>query len=314
MDNVLGDNFLNRIVSLSRDPIGVPFIDSMLGGGMAAREKACFIIPTGCGKTTMGLQISDAKVTADEVVAYVQTEQELDGDLQQRICTLASGSSKKVWESLADAIRDGDKTATLEKYLKPQELDRFQKMLPKWNQNFWFFDFTDAIRSPLRSVDQIFQAIADKENVTGRKVHTVIIDWWGRITDRIAAQSTGDGAQVRLLNRTNMDILKGYCNTKNYRCIVYHQTAGAKISTKKAASANNAQEDTNFPQLFDYAFAMTQLNDRSEGMMTAAKVRRGSRNSVKVVLDGEHAKFKGQDEMKKSVITTMKQENKDILF
>lgn len=316
IDQVLGENFLQRIVTVSRDPTGIPFIDTMLGGGLAPGEKICFVIPPGCGKTTLGLQISDAKVTSDMVVAYVQTEQELDGDLQQRICTLAAGSSKNTWEKLADSLRMQDSTATPEKYLKPQEYDRFLKMIPKWNQNFWFFDFTDAVRTPIKSVDEIFAAISEKEAATGRKVHMVIIDWWGRIADRFAANSRStDGAESRRLGRANLDKLRTHCQFNKYQCVVMQQMTGAAISQKKA-SATNAHEDKSFPQLFDYAFALTQLNDRGEGIMQASKVRRGSRSSVKVFLDGEYAKFKGLDEAKKNAIGTMKQakQDKDVYY
>ena len=304
--NVLGDDYLSRLTTVVREPLGIPFIDTMLGGGLAAGEKIGFVIPTGCGKTTMGFQISDACVTADNVVGYVQTEQDLDGDLQQRICTLASGSSKNTWEEYAEALRD-DPTASIEKYLKPQEWDRFQKMRQKWNDNFWFVDFTDPNKK-LSSVDQIFDALEEQEQQHQRKIHTVVIDWWGRVADRIALAAGGDEATARRHRRGSMDVLKSRSSKMKIRLVVFQQCKGAQVSTKKAPSAHNAQEDSNFPDFFDYCFAMSKLSDKHEGVLTADKVRRGTKSTVRVVLDGAHGKLLPLDETRKSGMSTMKQE------
>ena len=74
--------------------LGLQFMDMALDGGLAIGETALLIAPSGGGKTTLGLQISDKQVREQMPVVYFHTEQPQKGDLAIRQYVLATNGTR----------------------------------------------------------------------------------------------------------------------------------------------------------------------------------------------------------------------------
>ena len=317
INNVLGSGSFTRLKTMVKETTGVDLLDELLNGGLSVGEKLGFVIPTGNGKTTLALQMADGTVRRNCHVAYISTEQGLNGDIQQRIFTLAASSAKDIWSIISDSYDPSNpdpeqEVKILKKNLSTQEFEEFEAARAQWNEYFHFFDFTDT-DSEVRSFDEIFQTLKAFEAEHNIHFTYVYLDWWGALRGRIVGNVVSKGEQaVRDFVKQQFNVMADRALTYQWRVVVFQQMKGGEIrkSQKQEPSGHDAQNDSNFPDFFDYCFASSQLDTKTkQGRWASAKVRTGAGNVVKVWLDGAHCKFRPAQVHNE--ITTMKSAQRD---
>jgi len=291
--NVFSLGSQEMLRTLKRLPLYINFLDRSLAGGMAIGETLGFVIPSGGGKTTLGLQMCESSVLVNQKVAYFQFEQSLEGDLFMRVNVLASGVSKKLWEKYVQHL-DDPVPMKLEDFMDAASLDRFNKTQPLWNANFLFYDYSDK-SIPITSINQIFEEV-EKIRAGGEEVTLVIIDWWNALIRRLLSHS-GDMSdpKVRAFRASVAEDFKQGCKRHGVRGVVFQQMSGegCQKSLKMLPSSKDSQEDKNFDNYFDYCYAFSQIDPKT-GIITikADKVRSVAKSIFKVLMDGEYCKLK----------------------
>lgn len=291
-------DLFRHLKQAARKPLGVPFVDAMLNGGPAPGEAILYIIPSGCGKTTLGFQIADGCITQARNTDYFSFEQPLAGNLAIRIAVLASGSSMDVWENFAGIVAEqGEEAAmaAMARQIPSDQLHRLERMKPLWEKHFRFIDCTDpklTFESPLDIL-----RILDKETArTGRKPDVVILDWWGECVDRMSMLDMGKGVSDgdrRVRRRQMMASLIREVSARKLTLIVFHQMKGAAAGRMHArtASSYDSQEDSNLNNKFHLAVASTQKDDQDRVWHVADKARAVGSGKIRLKLDGKYCKF-----------------------
>jgi RecA/RadA recombinase len=276
------DDMEGNLQTAVRIPSGVDFLDEVLEGGVRPGECLGFVIPTSGGKTTLGLQIADAQVRQGKYVAYLSSEQRLQGDISVRCFTLAArtyqGAFKEGWSQVEPHI---------------QEVLRKQK--PSWKKYFHFFDCTDL---NVPTVAQAFSPVRDMVE-RGMRPSFVVIDWWGRLKNRImqAQPHRLSDNQERKLQQELLQNVKDEAESLGVTVVVLHQMAGAvaERGPKHKPSSHSAQEDKNFNNMMDFCFTFPKKDAHNRTRCIADKARSSGNNEVPLVLDGAHCLFRMQD-------------------
>lgn len=265
--------------TVKRYKTGVPFIDTILDGGLQLGESAGILAPSGGGKTTLGMQIAHGQVIRNEHVAYFSTEQKLKGDLSTRTCVVATTRPRsdfnKPYRELPFEVQEA-----------------LCKVAPLWQRYFHFYDISDPI-TPIRSIQDVFRPVS-KLIDEGKPPKIIILDWWGRLRDHMVIHA--DIANETALRRSSRDWLhtvKQEAERLGVSAILLHQLSGeqAEKSSNHKPSTHSAQEDKNFNNMFDWAFALGKLDGKNEAFFIADKARAAARTNVKVRLDGAHCRF-----------------------
>jgi hypothetical protein len=263
-------------------PIGISFIDDMLEGGTIPGETVGFIIPSGVGKTTLVMQGAAECINRQKHVMVAQFEQRLKGDLTKRMYVLSSRSTRADWISNDISKVRGD------------VLQRWRLAAPLWRKYLHFYDNWVSGDFPLRSVREMFEVI-DRLAGEGNKPEVLFIDWWGRLCRKLEASYPGRVSDYdkRQLHQRWLHEIKSYSEDFNVRTFVFHQLAGAQAakSSKFVASAHDAQENKNFPQMFDYCFVSSKKDSEDNVIFKLDKARATVNSQRKVHLDGERCKF-----------------------
>jgi hypothetical protein len=238
---------------------GVSFVDSALDGGAQKGDFIGFVIPSGHGKTTMGLQIAAAQVEQNRHAIILQTEQDIEGDIALRTYVQATKLERKYW-------KNGWEGAS-RKVRK-----RFNEVKDKWETYFHIFPLRDAMP---KSIDELFSyveevksdierrnrmlhkqadAFIDKYNKVnsakkeemldkllktnqplhkqvavmlegkpfeGEELVYVILDWWGDVRDALMEHAAGSKSEAaaRRASRTWLKELKAKCSPEHFDCV-----------------------------------------------------------------------------------------------
>jgi RecA/RadA recombinase len=274
-------NIAHYVQEAARRPTNLPFMDRILDGGLCVGESIGILAPSGGGKTTMGLQFAAGQVEQEEHVLYLSTEQALRGDLAVRLFVLASRAER------AD-FRYGYKG------LSPDILNTLDKVSPLWEEYFHFVDCYSK-KDNIKSIDDIFTPLNELIEA-GKRPKLVIIDWWGRLRDYLTLNnkdSARSDSDQRMMNRNWLHRVKKSAENKNLSVVVLHQLAGSEAgkSAKHVASSHKAQEDSNFNNMFDWAFVLSKKDSTDMVTMVADKARAAANTKVSLHLDGPHCKF-----------------------
>jgi hypothetical protein len=260
-------------------PMGVPFLDTPLGGGLRYGESLGVLGPSGGGKTVLALQIADGHVRNRKHIAYCQVEQPLDGDIMTRICSLATGKPTGEFEKGYDMI-------------KPEIRRTLEAAMPLWDEYFHFIDLSN-LEYELSSIDAL---LAPFEELRSQGIHcdALLLDWWGEIRDRLNEYAAShNSTESRRKGRFWLTELKIKMSKIRTRLIVMHQLSGeaAGKGPNYKPKSQDAQEDKNMNNRFD--FFLTFGNKDSDNMVRffLDKARRTANWETACKLDGNHCRF-----------------------
>lgn len=267
-------------------PLGIDFLDKMLGGGTIPGETVAFIMPPGAGKTTIALQGAAECIKRKKHVCVMSFEQSLSGDLAKRMYILATNSSRSAWKNVD--------LKTAPPYLQ----NKWKEAAKDWSTYLHFHDDWTDSDFQLTSVREMFKVIEDLDRI-GQKPEVLFIDWWGRIHPKLEETHPHlrSDYEKRQAHQKWLHDIKTYSEKLKLRTFVFHQLSGEKAAKKSwtiVGSAHDAMENRNFPQIFDYCFVTGIKDLKSEKVrFVLSKARSAStKNSqMDVRLDGEHCRF-----------------------
>ncbi len=265
-----------------RIPIGIDFIDALLDGGTIPGEVVGFVIPSGGGKTTLVMQGTAAAIIQKKHVLILSFEQKLEGDITGRMYVLASNSRRMDWKK-------GDITK-----INAAVMERWRQAQPLWAKYLHFYDNWVSAEFPLHSVKEMFTVI-DKLAAIGQKPEILWIDWWGRMCGKLetAQMALKSDYDKRKAHQTWLHEIKSYSEEYGVRTFLMHQLAGAQAakSSRFLASAHDAMENKNFPQMLDYCFVASKKDNMGRVQFKLDKARSTKGDTVTAYLNGEYCKF-----------------------
>jgi RecA/RadA recombinase len=250
------------IEGIQKVPLGVGFIDMLTGGGPAFGQTTGFIMPSKGGKTSLCCQIAGAAVSRRKHVMYFQFEQQMEGDISQRIYSVATGTPVENWAK-ADSIPTG-------------ALDRWKKVRSSWLHYFTIVDYWIDPDHPLTSLADIFNAVDERNKLRpeGETVEIIMLDWWRAMELKMGLGMSSESENRHRDDRSRLTKeFTGYVQSRNMRAFVFQQLTGAKADQKKPASMYDGIEDKAWGFFWDYVF-------------TSNRPTEDNHNTVKFKLDG----------------------------
>lgn len=295
--NPFRENFNDYLHQTPRTSCGVGILDDMSGGGPYEGEMLALIMAYKSGKTTLAIQLAEAMVTQNRYVSYMSFEQKVKGDITTRMAVRAS-----------DSVRDAWKPGNLEDVFAQNKavMARFEANRDKWAK---YLDIYEDFATPdfeLTSVSDIFAPIYRKFEETGEKTSCVIIDWWGLMLNKLKSHYSRHNYMSDTVSRQMQQIWVGEIKAHTQKCVdlgmdtftlVFHQLAGAE--TKKGpgrqARTSQAQGDSNFNNLFDYAAAGVSLGASKVNDFCCDAARGAEGGTFSYRLDGQSCKYVALD-------------------
>lgn len=281
------------------EPTGFTPIDICMDGGSEAGELVGFVIPSGGGKTTLGLQIAACQVERRNHVLYMQTEQQIEGDITMRAFCLATGMPRSEWKR---GWNHASETAR----------KRMDEVRDAWAEYFHVFSLKDDLP---RTVDELF-APAWRLAEEGKTPKYIIFDWWGDLRDGFIEhlEKTGSDSESRRRSRVWMHDVKAQTGRLgDCRTIMFHQLAGAEAEKVrfKANSSHSAQEDKNFNNRMDFCFTFSNKDKDDRVIMRSDKARRAENKEINLVLDGEYCRLQHANEPERAQADAMRMDERD---
>ena len=144
-------------------PLGIPWLDTMLAGGLADGEVFLFLGPSGGGKTTLSTQIAWSRAMQRSHTIYITYDEPLEGYINNRFCSLMTGLSRPDLEK--HAIAD----------MSPEIQHKFQAWRGAYGSFLHVYDGSGA-KHGKGGIEDVRQTIADEID-QGRRPSLVIVDW-----------------------------------------------------------------------------------------------------------------------------------------
>jgi hypothetical protein len=261
-----------------RQPLGVPFMDRMLEGGLSPGELAAFLAPSGGGKSTLGCMALMRAVRRGIRCWYLSTEQRLAGDITTRIYSLAADVSKKEFRHGWGKVPENTKL----------KITNLREHINEYGK------FVDLSKTEYSSIDGVFGDVVKAKN-SGKEPGLIIVDWWGRLSDQLnlAAPKVATDNQKRLNDRNNLHKLKQMAEDLHCPILVMHQLSGAANARgpKARLSAADAQENKAFNNMFDFCFVAGAKNSDSVVNIATDKARGLANTTTQQKLNGEYCRF-----------------------
>jgi hypothetical protein len=154
-----------ELLSANRTPqsLGIPWLDTMLAGGLADGEVFLFLGPTGGGKTTLSTQIAWSRAMQRSHTIYITYDEPLEGYINNRFYSLMTGVPRP----------DLEKRAIAE--MPPDIQHRFQAWREAYGDFLHVYDGSGA-KYGNGGIEDIIRA-ARCEIDQGRRPSLVIVDW-----------------------------------------------------------------------------------------------------------------------------------------
>lgn len=273
-------------------PTCIPWLDEMLGGGAKKGELLLWLIPQKSGKTTLSMQMVDAMSLAQQPCMYFSFEQAIKGDLAQRSVILGSGWGRSQWERISWNKDNPAVPADVRERLRTAQ-ERYRKYVRLVNGK--------STKSVIASVRDLFDAVQRYEELEGFSPRFLILDWWGRLKDKMTQNLTANrrisDAELRMHQRAWLQELKDLAEKQERIICMFHQMRGAENakSASHIGNAATAQEDTNIGNACDMVFVSSK-KDRAGNVRHVADVSRTRGNMQKTLfLNAERARL---EEMK----------------
>jgi len=274
-----------------RKPIGVMFVDALLGGGPRAGEAYGFLAPTGGGKTTLVNQMGTEAARRKNVFVIFHYEQRLQGtkddphnEFWMGPYAYALGMTKERVEQIRDP-RD----------FTPEEMAKYEKVTEEIGDYLYFYDFSGARDTAGEGgVAEVDSYLLDLKS-RGIKVAGFAIDWFWLMMMRSMHlhESQRDNAERRYAQQL-LDQIKKVGERHGCWCWINHQLQAAKgAQSRQPVKWNEAAELKSFAWTLDCCFGLNGFDHKGRARLEISKGRNQKLMGATVQLDGARATFKG---------------------
>ena len=266
-------------------PLGIPFIDTILNGGITSHEIIGLLAPSGGGKTTVAVQATASYVRQSEMHHSLMFtyEQPIMGDIMTRMCTSMTGIDVsqfrgRNYEELDDVSRMKLSAAT-----------------EKLDQRFIMADFSVSERGS-RGLEDIKAAIEEVNPPESGPPLLVIIDWFLPCLQRYMASKGTSASEKDAIRRNGLEFinsLKDYKNSRNVTFMITHQLnpTAANASPNRVPQWGDAAEWKGFAWEMDICFAIGRMSEEKVAWFTTSKVRTAAVDKRLIKLKGEFCRF-----------------------
>jgi len=239
-------------------PLGIPWLDSMLGGGLVAGEVFLFLGPSGGGKTTLATQIAWSRAMQRSHTTYITYDEPLEGYIENRFYSLMTGVPRPEFET--KALAD----------MSPAVQRRFQAWREAYGRFLHVHDGSSA-RHGKGGIEDVAKTIMDESN-EGRRPDLVIVDWVqcavlkgmgtdGRSAREIAVQMDRYAEQFAAL-----------CKSQGIQGILVQQLAATYQRARNIALDHKmAEACSTLGDHCQHAVAIGRLTPEGEGLMISSK-------------------------------------------
>ncbi len=265
-------------------PLGIPWLDTMLAGGLADGEVFLFLGPTGGGKTTLATQIAWLRAMQRSHTVYITYDEPLEGYINSRFHSLMTGVSRPDLEK--QAIAD----------MSPEIQHKFQTWREAYGGFLHVYDGSGA-KHGKGGFEDITQIIAG-EIAQSRHPKLVIVDW---VQCAVLKGMGPDGGSARDLSEKMDDYTRQFaaiCRNQQIQGILMQQLA-APYQRARNIDINHkmAEACSTLGRHCQHAVGIGRLTPEGEGTMISSKGVSPSANRPPqlVRLDGDFNKFKIHD-------------------
>lgn len=268
------------LVNKNRLPTGILFLDSFIGGGLAAGELLGVLGGTGGGKTVLATQLMGESAMRKRHGMLFQYEQGTEGDISERIACYLTGESILNFRDKSP----GDHTDEIRAKLK--------KAVDEWGRYITIVDMHGP-DAGLGGPEEVIRHI-EEAGKAGETPFIVGIDWLGAMVDKHIAFKGRDSKDYIHIAPNFMRAVKGYCDSRGIRLVVFHQlsTEAQGKGSRYKPQAGDAYNFKTFPFYTDIMLQIGKLDTKNNiAWLIAGKNRRGLRPEQLLRLDGEHQKF-----------------------
>ena len=261
-------------------PLGIPWLDSMLAGGLADGEVFLFLGPSGGGKTTISTQIAWLRAMQRSHTVYITYDEPLEGYIDNRFCSLMTGTPRPDFEK--QAIAD----------MAPDIQHRFQAWREAYGGFLHLYDGSSAVHGK-GGVEDVRRTIADEID-QGRRPGLVIVDWVQCAVLKGPGRGVGSAREVAEKMDDYARQFAAICRDQRIQGILVQQLAAPyqrawniDIDHKMAEACSTLGKHC------QHAVGIGRLTPEGEGLMISSKgvIPSASRSPQPVRLNGALNRF-----------------------
>ena len=275
------------LVHQDRIPTGIPFWDER-GGSYIPGELLGIIGPSGGGKTIMAIMVLCAQALARRHCIYVSYEQEIAGDIIERICCVMSGIPISVFRD--QAFED----------LSPEvraRLDMTGEVMREYVTTIDLSSGDVGTGGAAEIIEHVDDAIND-----GERPGLVVVDWLGAMIDRHFHVTRGIQAEDRykVLGPKFVDEFGMHMRNPDVKVagLILHQltTQAGAMPSGRIPTKYDSHEFRSFCQKLTSMGCLGTLQpEYSTCWFNPAKARKTTGKPIMLKLDGDHMKFVESD-------------------
>lgn len=291
MFNVESDSV--ETIDSPRIPTGFRALDELTAGGLKASEMLGVLAPTGGGKTTFSIQLSNSYVSTGRHVIYGSYEQ---SPIEIRDRVWACGARVPIKSIEGKRFRRPGKEP-LAVDMHPDIQAKVSEIAPSLQTYFHLFDMRGP-QAGFGGAEELENVIRDEIN-QGRPPSLLVVDWMGLLASNYADRlmTTGKRRDINLHEVMNQLFAKfvSIKSTYHVNILILQQLSGA--SAGKSAGSRRTGSDAascrSFANLLDSCIIIDNIAVKEIGLTSFAQVkgRNDGPSKVNVRLDPQTNSF-----------------------
>ena len=250
--------FESALANRKPQPLGIPWLDTMLAGGLADGEVFLFLAPTGCGKTTLATQIAWSRAMQQSHTIYVTYDEPLESHINSRFYSLMTGVPRPNLEK--QAIAD----------MSPDIQRKFQSWREAYGDFLHLYDGS-GVKHGKGGIEDIRQTIAGEID-QGRRPSLVIVDWVQCAVLKGMGSGVGSAGEVAERMDDYAGQFAAICRNQQIQGILMQQLAAPHQRARNIdINHRMAEACSTLGKHCQHAVGLGRLTPEGEGLMISSK-------------------------------------------